>query len=230
MDTSPVPAVTVPVMVALVWRLTMLSASEPATLTVPPPAPEVAVALNSLCASPADVTSAFTVAGPFAVPATVAELVTFASLMATAAPIVAGGPRAAVAEPSAFAFASVAADDQSVSPPELIVRPDGRLALDVVFATFTATAAAAVTEPFDELAGGVEPDPEPVAPFPLAVPFPSVRWLATCMSGVAAPELASEAPFALAVALVSVDELPLALNSTVWPSASKLLAVVARTR
>ena len=61
-----------------------------------------------VCASPEDVTSAFTVAGPFAVPATVAELVTFAKLMATAAPIAAGGPRAAVAEPSAFAFASVA--------------------------------------------------------------------------------------------------------------------------
>jgi len=47
-------------------------------LTLPPPAPDVAVAPKSLSASPEDVTSAFTVAGPFAVPATVAELVTFA--------------------------------------------------------------------------------------------------------------------------------------------------------
>jgi hypothetical protein len=48
------------------------------------------------------------------------------------------------------------------------------------------------------------------------------------MSGDAAPELASDAPFALAVALVSVAELPLALNST-RPSVEKLLAVVAST-
>jgi hypothetical protein len=77
---SPVPALTVPVLViaAVVWRLTMFRASAPATLTLPPPAPEIAVAPKSLCASPADVTSALTVAGPFAVPATVAELVTFA--------------------------------------------------------------------------------------------------------------------------------------------------------
>jgi hypothetical protein len=48
------------------------------------------------------------------------------------------------------------------------------------------------------------------------------------MSGVAAPELASEAPFALAVALVSVDEFPLARNSTV-PGVVKLLVVDTRT-
>src|SRR5258706_16465813 len=109
--------------------------------------------------------------------------------MATAALMVGGGPRAAVAEPSALAFASVAAEDQSVSPPELIVRPDGRLALVVVFAIFTATAAAAVTEPLDELAGGVAPGPDPPAPLPRAAPSPRLRCLPTRMSAAAAPQL-----------------------------------------
>jgi hypothetical protein len=95
--------------------------------------------------------------------------------MATAAPIVAGGPRAAVAEPSAFAFASVSAEDQRVRPAELIASPDGRSALDVVFVMFTATAAATVIEPLEELAGGVEPEPEPAAPLPLAAPSPKLR-------------------------------------------------------
>src|SRR5688500_3785454 len=126
------PALTVPVIDAAVLRLTMLRASAPAMLTSPPPEPEVAVALRSLCASPVDVTSACTMAGPLTVPASVAVLVTVALLMATAAPIVAGGPRADVADPSALAIASVLAEDQRVRPELPIVSPDGRSALDVV--------------------------------------------------------------------------------------------------
>jgi hypothetical protein len=56
----------------------MLRARDPAKPTLPPPAPDVAVAPKSCRPSPALVTSARTVAGPFAVPATVAELVTVA--------------------------------------------------------------------------------------------------------------------------------------------------------
>ena len=73
-DTSPLPAFTVPVMSASVRRLMRLRANAPATLTEPPPAPEIAVAMKSL-PSLAGLTSAFTVAGPFAVPAIVAVLV-----------------------------------------------------------------------------------------------------------------------------------------------------------
>ena len=75
---APEPAATVPLIVASLLRWTMLRARDPATPTLPPPAPEVAVAAKSSRPSPELVTSARTVAGPFAVPATVAELVTVA--------------------------------------------------------------------------------------------------------------------------------------------------------
>ena len=168
-------------------------------------------------------TSAFTVAGPFAVPATVAVLVTFARLMATAAPIAAGGARAAVAVPSAFALASVLADDQTVSPPEPMVTPAGRLALEVVFEMFTEIAAATVTEPPEVLAGGAAgSEPDPVVPFVVAVLFTSPRWLRTCASGAAPPPELCD-PFAADVAVVCVVEAPEARNST-RPAVSKLLS------
>ena len=153
-------------------------AKDPATLTVPPPDPEVADAPKSLPSLEA-VTSALTVAGPFAVPAIVAVLVTFAELMATAAPSVSGGARAAVAEPSAFAFASAAADDQTVRPADPSVRVAGRLALVLDFMRFTETAAAAEIVPLDELAGGVfgAVGAEFVTPFVVAALVPRVRWL-----------------------------------------------------
>src|SRR5512140_2326291 len=145
----PPLAFTAPVIDAVVVRVTMFNAKEPATPTVPPPAPAVALASKSSRPSPAVVTSAFTVVGPFAVPATVAVLVTLARLMAIAAPMAVpdGGARAAVAVPSAFAFASVEADDQifRLAPPS--VTPPGRSALDDVCAMFTAMAAATATVP-----------------------------------------------------------------------------------
>ena len=149
----------------------------PASPTDPPPAPAVAVALESCCVSPADVTDAFTVAGPFAVPATVAELVTSARLIATAAPIVSGGARATVADPSAFAFASLFADDQTVNPPELTVMPVGSVALVDVFARFTETAAAAETVPPPDVLGDGAAGSDPVvgAPLWVAALFANVR-------------------------------------------------------
>src|SRR5687767_10736601 len=146
--------------------------------------------------------------------------------MATAAPTDAGGPRAAVAEPSAFAFASVLAEDQIVIPGELIDHGAGRLALDVVFVMFTATAAATATAPLDELAGGVLVEPEPVVALFVATASPRLRWFATCVVTGGVPE--SAAPFALASAFASVADAPVALNSTV-PATTRVLPVVAVT-
>ena len=47
METSAAPALTAPETDAVVLRLTMLMASEPATLMFPPPAPDVAFASKS---------------------------------------------------------------------------------------------------------------------------------------------------------------------------------------
>src|SRR4051812_37856723 len=112
--------------------------------------------------------------------------------MATAAPSVSGGARAAVALPSAFAFASDAAEDQTVKPDDPNVRPDGRSALVVDFAMLTAIAAAAVIDPSEDDAGGVDGAPEaaPLTPFALAVLLPRVRWVESCASGVAPAPLA----------------------------------------
>src|SRR6185503_19452497 len=107
----------------------------------------------------------------------------------------------AVALPSAFAFALDAADDHTVSPPEPIVRPDGRSALVVDVAMLSTIAAAAVIDPSDDDAGGLAgaPDPAPLTPLALAVSEPRVRWVESCASGVAPAPLAG-APLALAFA------------------------------
>src|SRR5439155_1578587 len=169
-----------------------LRAKEPATLIVPPPAPAVAFAAKSSRPSPPDVTSAFTVVGPFAVPATVAELFTFARLIAIAAPIAAGGARAAVAVPSALAFASVCADDQRVRLLAPTVTPVGSAALDVVFETFAAIAAATLIVPPDVCDAGVAGKlPVPVVPLFDATLLPKVRLADDCASVVETFEIAS---------------------------------------
>jgi len=152
------------------------------------------------------VTSAFTVVGPFVVPATVAVLVTLARLMATAAPIAAGGPRAAVAVPSAVAFASLLAADQIVMLLAPSVTPDGRSAVAVVLERLTAIAAATATAPpevFGDGAAGSEP--APVAPLFVASVFENVRLPPTWASGVVVALLVSWEPFALDSADVAVD-------------------------
>src|SRR4029077_3705726 len=155
-------------------------AKAPATLRLPPPAPEIAVAAKSCRPSPAAVTSACTVAGPMTVPAIVAGLGTFARLIATPAPMPVGGPRATVALPSAFAFASELADENRVRPLEVTVTPVGSAALDEVVEMLTETAAATATDPPDVLAGGAAGvEPESLTLFVVATSLPKVRWLAT---------------------------------------------------
>ena len=165
---SPTPASTdaVPSIVASVLRFAIVSASDPATPTVPPPAPEVASA--SKACVPAPFTEAVTdTPSPVTPPATSARLVTVPSSIATAAPIAVGPPF--VAEPSAVALELVAAADANVtSPPAVSVTPVGRETCVVEVATLTATAAATETAPEDVLALGSGPPPEPGTPAPAA--------------------------------------------------------------
>ncbi len=87
-----------------------------------------------------------------------------------------GGARAAVAVPSAVAFASVKAADRSVKPLDPTVMPTGRVALEVVFARLTAIAAAASIAPPEVFAGGAAgSEPEPVVPLFDATLLPKVR-------------------------------------------------------
>src|SRR5690348_8305538 len=206
--------------------LTTSSAKAPATLTAPPPAPAVAFAEKSSRSSPPVVTSAFTVVGPFAVPATVAVLVTFARLIETAAPIASGGARAAVAVPSAFAFASVSALDHTVIPPAPTVTPVGMDALEVVLAMLTAMAAATLIVPPEVCAGGVAgSEPLPVALLFDATLLPKVRCDPFCASGDDPPPPLDCEPFALEVALAVVAALPAATSSNVPAVVSELFVV-----
>ena len=70
--------------------------------------------------------------------------------------------------PSAFAFASVLADDQKLRLPASTRTPSGRVALDEVFAMLIETAAATLIAPLEEFAGGVAGAVSPPVP-PLAV-------------------------------------------------------------
>src|SRR6266550_9047936 len=139
-----------------------------------------------------------------------------------------GGALAVVAVPSAFAFASVLADDQKLRLPAPTVTSAGRLELDEVFAMLIETAAATLIAPLDEFAGGVAGAESPLPPFAVRTPVPNERWLATWWFTSGVPDPSAAAPFALAFASVSVLEAPDAPNST-WPGVEKPLAVVATT-
>jgi hypothetical protein len=105
---------------------------------------------------------------------TLASLTTFARLIATAAPIDALPLLEAV--PSAFAFAVVCDVEESESdPPAVSARDSPGVALVVVFAMFTATAAATLTPPPEVDADGVFVAPELEPPFPDAWLSAAVR-------------------------------------------------------
>ena len=151
---------------AEVVTLMIASASEPATPTVPPPAPDAASAPNSCFElpptdaplMPAVSTTPFEVV--CAPPSIDAWLTTFASVIATPAPIAAAPPLAA--EPSACEVASVSADDASVSvPPATTLSPAGTFAREIELAIVIATAAATLTPPWLVEALGVAAPPEP---------------------------------------------------------------------
>jgi hypothetical protein len=127
---------------ASVPRLTMLSASDPATPTDPPPAPLEASA-PKLEALVVEVRFSPTVD---TVPEIELSARTSARSMATPTPTLALPPPTAA--PSAFALASTIADAVSESAPgELRLAPAGTSAMAVTFATFTAIAAPTLTLP-----------------------------------------------------------------------------------
>ena len=94
--------------------------------------------------------------------------------------VLSGGALAVVAVPSAFAFASVLADDQMLRLPAPTVTSPGRFALDEVFAMLTETAAATLIAPLEVFAGGVAgAEFPPVAPFEVLASLAKERWPAT---------------------------------------------------
>ena len=164
-EASPRPASTeAPERIAAaVSTLTMLIETEPATPTEPPPAPEVDSAPNRLVVSPATFVSTASAANPTATTtaplSTTDSFVTFARLIATPAPTLIPSP-VVDAEPSAFAFESVFADDFSVSePPAVTWIPPGTNAREELFEMLIPTAAATLTPPLEVDALGVEPAP-----------------------------------------------------------------------
>ncbi len=179
-DTSPLPVIlTVDGLInASLLVFTMFNASDPATPTSPPAAPEVASAPNVPVLSPD--TSVITASSdnPLAVTITPvpieASLVTFATFNATAAPMpIEFVP---VAEPSASAAASALLDALNVrAPPAFIVTLspiEARVSESVML---TPMAAATLTAPSAVDASGVAAAPEPVAPWEPAVLSPNVR-------------------------------------------------------
>src|SRR5688572_22593303 len=139
----PLLVVALPPTVALVTILPATSASEPATPTLPPPAPEVACAERSWLDAPAALSvSALEVV----VPSIRDSFVTFASVIATPTPTFAVPPLVAV--PLAVDEASAASLDVSVSAAPLETdAPLWMLATLDAFATVIATAAATLTLP-----------------------------------------------------------------------------------
>ena len=108
------------------------------------------------------------------VPATVAELVRFTRLMATAMPTAALPPSAA--EPSAIAVPSVLAEERTVTaPPEVTVTPTGIDASEFEVARLIAIAAPTAIGPEDDSADGVAVAPESEPPLSEAWPSAAER-------------------------------------------------------
>ena len=159
-DTAPEPAfVLEPVRSsASVSMLTMFKPSEPATPTLPPPAPEDASAPKPpepfvLAVSETDVAET--------VPPIVASASKLASVIATPTPTFAVPPP--VAEPSAFDFALAVTEETSFSAPEAVIEtPVRTTALTKTSVTLTATAAPTDTVPDDvDALGGDAAEPPP---------------------------------------------------------------------
>jgi hypothetical protein len=203
---------------AVVFTSMLLSASEPATDT-DPAAPEIA----SLPKPDAACVSASR-SRPPAVPVAAddAWLATFASVIATPAPIAAEPP---VAEPSAFDFAVGVSEDVSVSvPPIATVVPIGSVAFADAFEIVTATAAATATPPLEVDADGVALEPEPDPPFAPAV---LSAWLRSPATWPSTPPAGDEldVPLADAVALPFADEEPVARKLAALATTSARLVV-----
>jgi hypothetical protein len=187
--------------------LTMFKASEPATPTEPPPAPEEASA-EKLAAALVDAERETPTAET--VPEIDASERTFASVIATPTPTFALPPP--VAEPSAFEVAvTVAAELSESAPAAVITVAAGTSARTNVSVTLSATAAPTETGPPEvEALGGLAAEPPP--PFAELVEDANDRSPAICESTL--PPAESGAPFAPASASADVVTTAAALNET----------------
>src|SRR5438270_1291944 len=224
--TSPVTT-TAPPRSALVVRLTMLIASDPATDTVPPPEPELASASNESGPSPL-VADAFNEEAFSVEPdGRLASLDTFARSTATPAPTPALVEPAA--EPSAVVEVVASCVPAMATAPLVTVTAPTKPAVAVAFSIVIATAAATETEPADVFAAGVDVVPLSAPPFALAVvsalPRAPATWPSTPLAG--APDAASPgAPPAEAFAADVAAPEPLAV-SAIAPALSSRATVAA---
>src|SRR5271154_5604786 len=186
---------------ATVFKCPTLIASDPATPTLPPPAPEVDLAVNASCPVAGVLAATLTPTPLNVAPApTKAVLVTLPTLIATAAPIPTPLalpvplplplplllPDEVTAVPSAVAEAVVLAVEVTlIAPAVAVTLVLGEIVAEVfVCARLTATAAATSTdeEPLEEplalavWAAGVLAVPVVRAPAPVAAASPLARW------------------------------------------------------
>ncbi len=164
--------------------------------------------------APCDVTS----------PAIVAVFVTLLTVIATPTPIEASPP--STAPPSASEPASELADDVTVTrPPDVIATPTGMSAIELVSTRLTATAAATLIGPVDDLAAGVSVEPE--SPPSLSIDCWSAdrrSWDTSSFTPASSvtgsgSSLSAASPLAEAIAFVSTSVRPWASKATA-PSAS----------
>ena len=196
---KPAPAVSVsPCTRAVVVLATVLIASEPATPTLPAPAPLWASATKSFLASAS--MPAWTVrpcALTLALSLTMAVLVAVAAFTATAAPMPTLVPPASVWLPSALAAASVSALLVTLRAPPVLVmlRPAPIDALVSELATLMPTAAATLTPPsLVSALGASSPVGLVVLSSFLPVLPPEVSGAAGALSAVALPLSLAESP------------------------------------
>jgi hypothetical protein len=154
--------------------LTVFRASEPATPTEPPPAPEEASAEKLAAAL---VVAARVTPTAETVPAIEVSDTTFAKVIATPTPTLAEPPP--VADPSAFVVAVTVAEDVSESAPAALIEvAAGTSARTNVSVTLRATAAPTETLPPEvEALGGEAAEPPP--PFAELVDEAKLRSPAT---------------------------------------------------
>jgi hypothetical protein len=247
-ETSPVPPASVTTaalpMAAVEDARTRLTAREPATLFLPPPAPLVASAPYVLVVSDPTVrvfASAVRLA-TLARPSNFASVALKARLIATAAPtVVPVAEPVVVAEPSAFAVESVLPFALSVSAPAgasgvPMLMPAGTVAFWwtslIVSAIAAATWSGLLSVPLfsDDSAFGVVLLPVPLPPFAAATVSACVRSPASLESTVSPAGWSAEsspgAPFADAVAFELALDAFSAVNVTA-PVAAMSRSVVA---
>ena len=164
---SPPDSATVPSTPARVVWFKIVIANEPATDTLPPPAPATDCAPNvAVWSAPSMATVAAAVkscAVIVTVAGTTARFVTFASVIATAAPMVASDPcdAAPFADVDASAFV---AEVRETEPVAVTAMPDARIVSARTVDRVMAIAAATFTLPEEDSGSGVVALPAPSPP------------------------------------------------------------------